>query len=121
MRCGPYTNISDAIAGTAQAVIDAQDEGTLNKINSTKKLTVKLGSGKTKTSKAKSLTYTTKVSKSGNAVVYAKASGSSKITVSAAGKVTLKKGAVKGKTYTAKVEATCGNMTRTVTAKFVIK
>ena len=105
----------------AAELIDAQDEGTLNKINSTKKLTVKLGTGKTKTSKAKSLTYTTKVSKSGNAVVYAKASGSSKITVSAAGKVTLKKGAVKGKTYTAKVEATCGNMTRTVTAKFVIK
>ena len=61
------------------------------------------------------------MSKSGNAVVYAKASGSSKITVSAAGKVTLKKGAAKGKTYTAKVTATCGNMTRTVTAKFVIK
>lgn len=53
-------------------------------------------------------------SKSGAKSTFKKASGNAKITVSKAGKITVKKGLKAGKTYTAKVTATVGTQTKTV-------
>ena len=103
----------------AQAVIDEQDQAAVKYCNSTKTKTVKLAKKAKKTAKKFSVKWNSKVSESGNKVTYAKVSGA-KITVSANGKATLKKGVKKG-TYKAKVKVSCGNATRTVTAKFIVK
>ena len=89
----------------------------MNYVNSTKTKTVKLSKAKKQKT---TITCSSKVSASGNAVIYAKKSGSSKIKIAASGKATLAKVAKKG-TYTAKIKVTCGESTRTVTAKFVVK
>ena len=103
-----------------QEKIDGQDQAAVNYCNSLKKKTVKVAKKTEKTAKKASVSWKKRVSKSGNAVTYAKVSGSAKITVSANGKATLKKGVKKG-TYKAKVKVSCGNATRTVTAKFIVK
>ena len=103
----------------AQAAIDEQDKTAVKYCNSTKTKTIKLAKKAKKTKKKFSVKWNSKVSESGNAVTYAKVSGA-KITVSANGKATLKKGVKKG-TYKAKVKVSCGNATRTVTAKFIVK
>ena len=76
------------------------------------------------------MTFTAKkaftVKKNQGKVTYKKASGNSKITVSKAGKVTVKKGLKKGKTYSIKVKVTAaGNAnykkgTKTATLKVKI-
>ena len=104
----------------AQAVIDEQDQAAVKYCNSTKTKTVKLAKKAKKTAKKFSVKWNSKVSESGNKVTYKKKSGSAKVTVSANGKATLKKGVKKG-TYKAKVKVSCGNATRTVTAKFIVK
>ena len=87
--------------------------------------------GKTvKASSKKKMTFTAKkaftVKKNQGKVTYKKASGNSKITVSKAGKVTVKKGLKKGKTYSIKVKVTAaGNAnykkgTKTATLKVKI-
>ena len=99
---------------------------TVNK--GTNPLTAK---GKTvKASSKKKMTFTAKkaftVKKNQGKVTYKKASGNSKITVSKAGKVTVKKGLKKGKTYSIKVKVTAaGNAnykkgTKTATLKVKI-
>ena len=104
----------------AQTVVDGQDQAAVNYCNSVKKKTVKLAKKAKKTKKKFSVKWNSQVSESGNKVTYAKKSGSAKVTVSANGKATLKKGVKKG-TYKAKVKVSCGNATRTVTAKFIVK
>ena len=104
----------------AQTVIDEQDQAAVNYCNSVKKKTVKVAKKTKKTKKKASVSWKKQVSESGNAVTYSKVSGAAKVTVSANGKATLKKGVKKG-TYKAKVKVTCGNATRTVTAKFIVK
>ena len=104
----------------AQAAIDEQDKTAVKYCNSTKTKTVKLAKKAKKTAKKASVKWNSKVSESGNKVTYAKKSGSAKVTVSSNGKATLKKGVKKG-TYKAKVKVSCGNATRTVTAKFIVK
>ena len=103
----------------AQTVVDGQDQAAVNYCNSLRKKTVKVAKKTKKTAKKASVKWKKQVSESGNAVTYAKVSGA-KITVSANGKATLKKGVKKG-TYKAKVKVSCGNATRTVTAKFIVK
>ena len=104
----------------AQAAIDEQDKTAVKYCNSTKTKTIKLAKKAKKTKKKFSVKWNSQVSESGNKVTYAKKSGSAKVTVSANGKATLKKGVKKG-TYKAKVKVSCGNATRTVTAKFIVK
>ena len=104
----------------AQTVVDGQDQAAVNYCNSLKKKTVKVAKKTKKTAKKASVSWKKQVSESGNKVTYAKKSGSAKVTVSANGKATLKKGVKKG-TYKAKVKVSCGNATRTVTAKFIVK
>ena len=78
---------------------------------------------KTTIKKAKAFT----VAKAQGKVTFKKASGNKKITVGAAGKVTVKKGLKKGKTYKVKVKVTAaGNanykaLTKTVTLKVKVK
>ena len=108
-----------ADAEAAKKLADEQDEKAVKYCNSTKTKTVKLAKKAKKTAKKFSVKWNSKVSESGNKVTYSKVSGA-KITVSANGKATLKKGVKKG-TYKAKVKVTCGNATRTVTAKFIVK
>ena len=108
-----------ADAEAAKKLADEQDEKAVKYCNSTKTKTVKLAKKAKKTAKKFSVKWNSKVSESGNKVTYAKVSGA-KITVSANGKATLKKGVKKG-TYKAKVKVSCGNATRTVTAKFIVK
>ena len=104
----------------AQTVVDGQDQAAVNYCNSLKKKTVKVAKKTKKTAKKASVSWKKQVSESGNKVTYKKKSGSAKVTVSANGKATLKKGVKKG-TYKAKVKVSCGNATRTVTAKFIVK
>ena len=104
----------------AQTVVDGQDQAAVNYCNSVKKKTVKVAKKTKKTAKKASVSWKKQVSESGNKVTYAKVSGAAKVTVSANGKATLKKGVKKG-TYKAKVKVSCGNATRTVTAKFIVK
>ena len=108
-----------ADAEAAKKLADEQDEKAVKYCNSTKAKTVKLAKKAKKTAKKFSVKWNSKVSESGNKVTYSKVSGA-KITVSANGKATLKKGVKKG-TYKAKVKVSCGNATRTVTAKFIVK
>ena len=108
-----------ADAEAAKKLADEQDEKAVKYCNSTKTKTIKLAKKAKKTKKKFSVKWNSQVSESGNAVTYAKVSGA-KVTVSANGKATLKKGVKKG-TYKAKVKVTCGNATRTVTAKFIVK
>ena len=108
-----------ADAEAAKKLADEQDEKAVKYCNSTKTKTVKLAKKAKKTAKKFSVKWNSKVSESGNKVTYSKVSGA-KITVSANGKATLKKGVKKG-TYKAKVKVSCGNATRTVTAKFIVK
>ena len=110
--------VSDAEA--AQKVADEQDQTAVKYCNTLKKKTVKVAKKTKKTAKKFSVKWNSQVSESGNKVTYAKVSGAAKVTVSANGKATLKKGVKKG-TYKAKVKVTCGNATRTVTAKFIVK
>ena len=109
-----------ADAEAAKKLADEQDEKAVKYCNSTKTKTVKLAKKAKKTAKKFSVKWNSQVSESGNKVTYAKKSGSAKVTVSANGKATLKKGVKKG-TYKAKVKVSCGNATRTVTAKFIVK
>ena len=111
---------ADEEAKAAQKVVDEQDQAAVNYCNSTKSKTVKASKKTKKTTKAYSVSWKSKKSESGAAVVYAKASGSKYVKVSKSGKATLKKAVKKG-TYKAKVKVTCGNATRTVTAKFIVK
>lgn len=89
---------------------------------------------KTKTLSAKAKKNTTitkakafKITKAQGKVTFKKASGDKMITVSSAGKITVKKGLKKGKTYTVKVKVTAagnGNYlkgTKTVTLKIKVK
>ena len=104
-----------------QEKIDDQDQAAVNYCNSLKKKTVKVAKKTKKTAKKASVKWKKQVSESGNAVTYAKVSGSAKITVSSNGVATLKKGVKKG-TYKVKIAASCGNATRNlVTAKFIVK
>ena len=104
-----------------QEKIDDQDQAAVNYCNSLKKKTVKVAKKTKKTAKKASVSWKKQVSESGNAVTYAKVSGSAKITVSSNGVATLKKGVKKG-TYKVKIAASCGNATRNlVTAKFIVK
>ena len=107
----------EAAAEAQKQLIATQDKAAVNYVNSTKTKTVKLSKAKKQKT---TITCSSKVSASGNAVIYAKKSGSSKIKIAASGKATLAKVAKKG-TYTAKIKVTCGEATRTVTAKFVVK
>ena len=110
-------------AEDAQTIATKKDEKAVQYCNSTKKKVVKLtkkAKKAKKTAKKASVKWNSLVSESGNAVTYAKASGSSKITISANGVATLKKGVKKGK-YVAKVKVTCGNATRIVIAKFIVR
>ena len=109
-----------ADAEAAQKLADEQDEKAVKYCNSTKTKTIKLAKKAKKTKKKFSVKWNSQVSESGNKVTYAKVSGAAKVTVSANGKATLKKGVKKG-TYKAKVKVSCGNATRTVTAKFIVK
>ena len=104
-----------------QEKIDDQDQAAVNYCNSLRKKTVKVAKKTKKTAKKASVKWKKQVSESGNAVTYAKVSGSAKITVSSNGVATLKKGVKKG-TYKVKIAASCGNATRNlVTAKFIVK
>ena len=89
-------------------------------------------SGKTVTAKAKKATKITKakafkISKAQGKVIFIKKSGNKKITVSTAGKITVKKGLKKGNTYKVKVNVIAlGNSkykskTTTVTVKVKVK
>ena len=103
----------------AAKLIATQDASAVKDIKAVNK-TYKTKSGKlaaTKTFKLKAVT-----SESGAKATYKKANtaGKSKITVSKAGKVTLKKGLKKGK-YSLKVKGTVGASSKTVTCKIVIK
>ena len=109
-----------ADAEAAKKLADEQDEKAVKYCNSTKTKTIKLAKKAKKTKKKFSVKWNSQVSESGNAVTYSKVSGAAKVTVSANGKATLKKGVKKG-TYKAKVKVSCGNATRTVTAKFIVK
>ena len=94
-----------------QKLIDAQDEAAVAGITGK---TVKAKSKKKVTAKLKGAT-----SKSGNVVTFSKKSGNAKVKIAKGGKITVKKGLKKGKKYTVKVTASCGNATKVV--KVVVK
>ena len=94
-----------------QKLIDAQDEAAAAGITGK---TVKAKSKKKVTAKLKGAT-----SKSGNVVTFSKKSGNAKVKIAKGGKITVKKGLKKGKKYTVKVTASCGNATKVV--KVVVK
>ena len=94
-----------------QKLIDAQDEAAVAGITGK---TVKAKSKKKVTAKLKGAT-----SKSGDVVTFSKKSGNAKVKIAKGGKITVKKGLKKGKKYTVKVTASCGNATKVV--KVVVK
>ncbi len=107
---GEYTFHAEGIGeyyGTSYSVNIKAGYSNENFKASAKTLKVKLAKKKTKTTKkvtfAKSKAF--KVSRNLGTVTFQKVSGNSKITVSSAGKVTVKKGLKKG-TYTVKVKVT---------------
>ncbi len=84
------------------------------------KWTYKSGKWSKVTKKAKSVKIVAEQSPSGAKATFKTVSKASKIKINGA-KVTLKKGAVKGKTYKAKVQVKYGNASNTVTVKFKVK
>ena len=124
--------------GSAKIIISAAS--TDSNVSAGTVVTVKVTKGtnpmtvKAKTVAAKAKKKTTikatkafTVKKAAGKVTYAKKSGNAKITISKAGKITVKKGLKKGKTYNLKVKVTAaGNdsykkLTKTVTVKVKVK
>lgn len=136
LAAGAIADAKDAVAGaaaTAQAQVEeavkAAEEAAAKTELKANPMTVKV-----KTVKAKSKKKTTikknkafKVKNAQGAVTFVKKSGNKKITVSKAGKVTVKKGLKKGKTYKVMVQVSAvGNAqykptTATVTLKVKVK
>lgn len=87
-----------------------------------KTVTVKASKKTGKTAKAKSVKIKAAKSASGAKASFKLVSGPKQVKLSAkTGKVTLKKGAAKGKTYKAKIKVTYGDAPKTVTVKFKVK
>ena len=83
--------------------------------------TVKADKKAGKTTAAASFDIKAAASASGAKASFKFASGSKKVKVTKAGKITLKKGAVKGKTYEAKIKVSYGKQSKTITVKFKVK
>ena len=101
------------------ALVAEQDHASALQVKGKTKA-VKANKKTKKTKKAVSYTIVAEQSPSGAVATFSTVSKTSKVKVSGA-KVTLKKGAKKGKTYSAKVKVSYGNASNTVTVKFKVK
>lgn len=100
--------------------VDAPVNATAAKAVKGKTVKVKANKSSKKTKKAKSVTIKAPASSTGTSAKFKTLSKSAKIKAKN-GKVTLKKGAKKGKTYKAKVLVSYGKFAKVVTVKFKVK
>ena len=117
-------------AGTAYITIKAKAgdktetkkvKVTVKKLNNPMKVTAKPVTAKAKKTTTFSKTKYAKVTKAVGKVTYKKVSGDKKVTVSKSGKMTVKKGLKKGKTYTVKVKVTASGSSKYYAGSKTIK
>ncbi|MBR1731439.1 MAG: Ig-like domain-containing protein [Ruminococcus sp.] len=122
---GTATITITATAGDKSATATAKVTVTKNANTMTVKAKAVTASAKKNTSFAKAKFAT--VSKAVGKVTFKKASGDKKITITSAGKLTVKKGLKKGKTYSVKIKVTAAGSakyaaaTKTITVKVKVK
>jgi hypothetical protein len=128
--------VKGVAAGTAKITVTAK-AGTYNipatatvtvkKLANTMKVTAKTATASAKKDTKLTASKYVTVSKAAGKVTYAKASGDKKITIAKDGKMTVKKGLKKGKTFTVKVKVTdagsakVAGASKTVSVKVKIK